>query len=76
VLATPIANVVMALCVVSGSVSQSSDPARSIKKLRIMSQLFSFAYETKRFQLRQKHPDWTQRQINHAAYALIERGCT
>lgn len=49
--------------------------AKIEKKMRAMNNMFMFAYQLKKFQLRQKHPDWTERQLNHAAYALIERGC-
>jgi hypothetical protein len=52
------------------------DKAHVEKKLRLAAELFRFAYETKRFQLRRKHPDLDEREINHRAYALIERGCT
>jgi hypothetical protein len=45
------------------------------KKLRAADQLFMLAYEVKRFQLKKKHPNLTQREINHMAYALIEKGC-
>ena len=37
--------------------------------------MFMFAYNLKKFQLREKHPDWTERQLNHKAYELIEKGC-
>jgi len=55
--------------------SKPLDPKKIEKKLRIANDLFQMAYEVKCYQLRKKHPDWTTRQINHAAYALIERGC-
>ncbi len=45
------------------------------RKLRIIDELFTMAYETKRFQLRQKYPHLSEREINHRAYALIEKGC-
>jgi hypothetical protein len=45
------------------------------KKLLIAEDLFRFAYETKRYQLRLKFPTLTEREINHKAYALIEKGC-
>ena len=51
------------------------DPKTVHKKLRMASELFRFAFETKRFQLRKKHPELDDREINHRAYALIERGC-
>jgi|GEM_PF-1102898 len=52
------------------------DPKRVEKKLRLADELFMFAYETKRFQLRQKFPNLSEREINHKAYALIEKGCS
>ncbi len=51
------------------------DPARIERKLRIMSELFELAFQTKRFQLRARHPELSEREINHRAYALIEKGC-
>ena len=45
------------------------------KKLRIANDLFLFAYSQKCFQLRQKYPNLSAKEINHRAYALIERGC-
>ena len=51
--------------------------ARKIdKKLRIANDLFQMAYETKRYQLRKKYPDLSEREINHKAYELIEKGCS
>lgn len=52
------------------------DAERIAKKLRIAEELFQFAYETKRAQLRRKYPELSDREINHKAYALIERGCS
>ena len=51
------------------------DPKKVEKKMRAMNDMFMFAYNLKKFQLKQKHPDWTERQLNHKAYDLIERGC-
>lgn len=45
------------------------------KKMRAMNNMFMFAYRLKKFQLQKKHPEWTDRELNHAAYALIEKGC-
>ena len=58
-----------------GRSSYVFDKAHVHKKLRIASDLFRLAYETKRFQLRQRYPELTERELNHRAYALIERGC-
>lgn len=51
------------------------DPKKIERKLRMADELFQMAYEMKRFQLRKKHPHLTEREINHKAYALIEKGC-
>jgi hypothetical protein len=45
------------------------------RKLRIAADLFKLAYDVKRFQISQKHPELSQREVNHRAYALIEKGC-
>ena len=45
------------------------------KKMKAMNDMFMFAYNLKKFQLREKHPEWTERQLNHKAYELIEKGC-
>lgn len=45
------------------------------KKLKAMNDMFMFAYQLKKFQLRQKYPKLTERELNHKAYELIERGC-
>lgn len=46
------------------------------KRLLIANDLFILAFRTKKEQLRKKHPEKTERELNHMAYALIERGCT
>ena len=51
------------------------DPKLAEKKLRLASDLFQLAFDVKRFQLRQAHPQLSEREINHRAYALIEKGC-
>ena len=45
------------------------------RKLRMMNDLFQFAFDVKRFQIRSRYPGLTEREINHRAYALIEKGC-
>lgn len=45
------------------------------KKLQLAADLFEMAYLTKKFQLRKKFPELSEKEINHQAYALIERGC-
>jgi len=51
------------------------DPHKIEKKLQLAAGLFAFAFQTKFFQLRKKHPELSDREIRHRAYALIERGC-
>ncbi|MBI5179290.1 MAG: hypothetical protein HZA04_08565 [Nitrospinae bacterium] len=51
------------------------DPKHVEKKLNAAAGLFQMAYETKKFQIRQKHPNLSERDIAHRAYALIEKGC-
>jgi hypothetical protein len=51
------------------------DKEKILKKLRLASGLFEFAYLTKRYQLQQKFPELSERELNHRAYAMIERGC-
>lgn len=45
------------------------------RKLQLAAGLFKMAYEVKKFQLRQKYPELSEKEINHKAYALIEKGC-
>jgi hypothetical protein len=45
------------------------------RKLRIVADLFKIAYDVKRFQISQKYPELTAKEVNHRAYALIEKGC-
>lgn len=52
------------------------DARKTEKKLRIAADLFKMAYEVKKHQLRQKFPDLSERELNHKAYALIEKGCS
>jgi hypothetical protein len=44
------------------------------KKLRLAGELFRFAIEIKKTALRQKHPDWDERQLALEAYRLVEKG--
>lgn len=55
--------------------SRKLDPQNVEKKLLLAAGLFQMAYAVKSFQLKKKHPDWSQKEINHQAYALIEKGC-
>ena len=61
---------------ISNKNNQLFDAAKIEKKLRIAEELFELAYETKRFLLKKKYPLLSQREINHKAYALIEKGCS
>ncbi|MEL6340139.1 MAG: hypothetical protein AAFQ65_09530 [Myxococcota bacterium] len=51
------------------------DPAAVERKLKLAAGLFDMALQVKRDQLRRKHPDLSERELNHRAYALIEKGC-
>lgn len=51
------------------------DPKEIQKKLQLANDLFMFAYLQKRFQIKQNNPHLTDVQLNHRAYALIEKGC-
>ncbi len=50
-------------------------PEKIQKKIRLANDLFKMAYQLKTQQLRIKFPELTQREINHLAYAQIEKGC-
>jgi len=51
------------------------DPKKVEKKLRLASDLFQFAFEVKCFQIKSRHVELSEREVNHRAYALIEKGC-
>jgi hypothetical protein len=52
-----------------------SKKSQSIKqKFKIVEDLFNIAYKTKSFQLRKKHPDWTDQQIHEKTLELIDKG--
>lgn len=50
------------------------DPIKIQKKIRLMEELFQFAFEIKKYQLKMKHPELSERELNHRAYAMIEKG--
>lgn len=50
-------------------------PEEIHRKIRIADDLFKMAYQLKTAQLRTKFPNLSQKEINHLAYALIEKGC-
>ena len=45
------------------------------QKLQIAEGLFNFAYLTKYFQLKKKHPEWSDKEIHQNTIDLIEKGC-
>jgi hypothetical protein len=45
------------------------------KKMRIVSELFNFAFGLKWDQFRKKHPEKTEQEINHLTFESIQRGC-
>lgn len=51
-------------------------PEEIQKKIRLANDLFKMAYQIKTHQLQIKFPELTQKEINHMAYALIEKGCS
>lgn len=55
--------------------SKALDPAHIEKKLRLAAGLYELAFKVKKYQLQQKFPELSDRELNHKAYALIERGC-
>lgn len=54
----------------------SMDPKKIERKLRLASDLFEMAFQVKQFQIKNKFPHLTEKEINQKAYALIERGCS
>ena len=46
------------------------------KKLKLASDLFEFAFKTKCFQIKKKHPKLSDKDVRKKAYELIERGCS
>lgn len=52
------------------------NPQNIQKKLRLANGLFQLAFDVKRFQIKKRHPELDEREVNHQAYALIEKGCT
>ncbi len=52
------------------------DPHKVQKKLKLASDLFDFAIKTKSFQLKKKHPELSEKEIQQKAYELIKRGCS
>ena len=55
--------------------NKSLDSKKIKQKLKIAEDLFNFAYMTKSFQLKKKHPQWSQEKIHQHTMDLIERGC-
>jgi len=45
--------------------------SRSIRNLKLTSDLFEFAYEVKKHQLRVKHPEFDEKQLHEEAMRLI-----
>ncbi len=55
---------------------QSLDAKKVERKLKLASSLFEMAFQMKRFQIKNKSPYLTEKEINYKAYELIERGCS
>jgi hypothetical protein len=49
-------------------------PEQIEKKLRLSFGLFEVAFEIKKHQLNKKHPDKSERELNHMTMALFEKG--
>jgi hypothetical protein len=49
-------------------------PEQIEKKLRLSFGLFEAAFEIKKHQLSKKHPDKSERELNHLTMALFEKG--
>lgn len=49
-------------------------PEQIEKKLRLSFGLFEAAFEIKKHQLLKKHPEKSEREINHMTMALFEKG--
>ncbi len=54
---------------------QQTEVEQIEKKLRLAAGLFHMAMEVKKSQIRAQHPHLSEQELNHRAYALIERGC-
>ena len=52
------------------------DPQKIQKKLKLASDLFDFAFKVKSFQLKNKYPELSEKEIKAKTYELIERGCS
>jgi hypothetical protein len=51
------------------------DAKKIHKKLKLAGELFQFAMEVKKTQLKRKHPELSERELTLMAYDLIEQGC-
>lgn len=49
-------------------------PQEIEKKLKLSMGLFEAAYEIKKHQLRKKHPEKSEKELNHLTMSLIEKG--
>jgi hypothetical protein len=45
------------------------------KKLNIAVGLFQMAYEMKKYQLKKKYPQMSEKELNHKTYKMIQNGC-
>jgi hypothetical protein len=53
-----------------------TEKERMERNLKTAFGLFEMAMEVKRTQLRALHPHLSERELNHMAYAMIEKGCS
>ncbi|MBF0313162.1 MAG: hypothetical protein HQK50_16435 [Oligoflexia bacterium] len=59
----------------SQSLPAALNPVTIQKKLKIMSDLFHFAFTIKKEQLKRKFPNLSEQELKKKTYALIEKGC-
>ena len=57
------------------ALSSGLDTQKVEKKLRLASELFQLAFDVKCFQIQGRLPHLSKSEINHLAYAMIEKGC-
>jgi hypothetical protein len=58
----------------TSSTPKIPSPEQIEKKLRLSFGLFEAAFEIKKHQLAQKHPEKSDRELNHMTMAMFEKG--
>lgn len=54
---------------------QADASERSIRNFKIACDIFQFAYDVKKHQLRLKHPDFDERTLHEETMKLIRQAC-